>query len=920
MTGDYQFHLENYLEENHSQLKLVSYEPHSTFPHEYSCQFSNLKDVDGPVDPDDFLGLSKMVDFTSEDYFDACATMDAYRITSQRGKRRQHAYQLAANYRGQPVYHFDNWLDVSEQDHLRDLLDLLHAFSHGVRVTFKEDNQAWYQLDSDILDMVDGKLKSIHARTNQVSHVSTLDIPKVPEFGYSMHHPYPKRNALLSPNDWEILAAAFVRDAETFVQTCIILGFDFHEPEEETQELEEEEEPFVPPPDSESVRALRAEAARRRKAREAGRQGSQASSKENTIPAEISEELHEELTEFIKPSSPIPSEVQTRLPEPIQPEQRPHIPDRGLFAPVEPELPNIVPTYRELQVQRVYGAQRAGEATNTGPGTERFNELFRPSRFTQAAETSAVYSSPGVARAAPSVPLSERNSRVQFSLSDYANNSQSISGGAVRIGQAQDSYYPMESHLGYSGRRESKAPSHGEPSDKGPPRRPPLRPSNGEPPEGEPTRRPGFPGGGPPGPPPGSPDGGEPPPGPPRGPPRLPGPPGPPSRGPPRGAPPGDPGGNPPDPAAGGAVVPQGRPNGIIQVGLNKWVNTRETHFDTKLKPEAVPIWNGDENTLGRWLSQLNEIAQRSLSIFEGLGDIAPTRFRDKALSWWYSLQETHRAIVSQNWETLKEEIRAYWMNQAWVERTQRKALRMRYREPGNSQESPSDYYIRKVEILSLVYNFTPSQVMAEVLQKAPRLWSTVLNPRNYATLAEFQTAIKYHEDLLIEFGERYERAIKPAQSGSKAYTYKVDSKPQKKTPYRSSKDKKFRPKQSQNYSIGSTNTPRPSHPKDDSNVSKPKTPADYNARGCIFCGSIMHWDRDCKYNKDKSSRIARAMFVDTDCSQEDILAEFEYEKCYEDHLTLASQSSQDTEDENEGETRKEDSDPLMDDSEESDF
>jgi len=105
-------------------------------------------------------------------------------------------------------------------------------------------------------------------------------------------------------------------------------------------------------------------------------------------------------------------------------------------------------------------------------------------------------------------------------------------------------------------------------------------------------------------------------------------------------------------------------------VGQNKWVNTRETHFDTKLKPDIIPIWNGDESTLGRWLSQINEISQRSLSVFEGLGDIAPTHFRDRALSWWYSLQETHRAVVSQNWETLKEEIHAYWMNQAWVECT----------------------------------------------------------------------------------------------------------------------------------------------------------------------------------------------------------------------------------------------------------
>ena len=82
-----------------------------------------------------------------------------------------------------------------------------------------------------------------------------------------------------------------------------------------------------------------------------------------------------------------------------------------------------------------------------------------------------------------------------------------------------------------------------------------------------------------------------------------------------------------------------------------------------------------------------------------------------------------------------------------------------------------------------------------------------------------------------------------------------------------------------------------------------------------------MHWDRDCKYNKDKSSRTARAMFVDTDCSQEDILAEFEYKKCYEDNSTLASQTPQDTETESEIEDQKEeDASPPTDDSEESDF
>jgi hypothetical protein len=151
---------------------------------------------------------------------------------------------------------------------------------------------------------------------------------------------------------------------------------------------------------------------------------------------------------------------------------------------------------------------------------------------------------------------------------------------------------------------------------------------------------------------------------------------------------------------------------------------------------------------------------------------------------------------------------------------------------------------------------------------------------------------------LLIEFGERYEKAARPSLPSSKAHTYKVDTKKQGNMPYRSSKEKKFRPKIAKSYNIGSTNPPKPQHPKDDSNVSKPRTPADYKARGCVFCGSTMHWDRDCKYSKNQPMRSARSMFVDADCSQDDILAELEYENCYEEFLSLTDQSSQESSEE----------------------
>ena len=86
-------------------------------------------------------------------------------------------------------------------------------------------------------------------------------------------------------------------------------------------------------------------------------------------------------------------------------------------------------------------------------------------------------------------------------------------------------------------------------------------------------------------------------------------------------------------------------------------------------------------------------------------------------------------------------------------------------------------------------------------------------------------------------------------------------------------------------YSVGHFDPKyKPPHPKDDSNISQGKTPEDYNARGCIFCGSLKHWDRDCKYKNTSSLRNVRSLLVDA-CSSEELLEEVEYEKCYNESI-----------------------------------
>jgi hypothetical protein len=43
-----------------------------------------------------------------------------------------------------------------------------------------------------------------------------------------------------------------------------------------------------------------------------------------------------------------------------------------------------------------------------------------------------------------------------------------------------------------------------------------------------------------------------------------------------------------------------------------------------KLKPETVPTWDGNENTLTRWIEKVRQLANTSPDIFKKLGKVVP--------------------------------------------------------------------------------------------------------------------------------------------------------------------------------------------------------------------------------------------------------------------------------------------------------
>ncbi len=319
----------------------------------------------------------------------------------------------------------------------------------------------------------------------------------------------------------------------------------------------------------------------------------------------------------------------------------------------------------------------------------------------------------------------------------------------------------------------------------------------------------------------------------------------------------------------------------------------REVHFDLKLKPEIIPEWDGDPDSLALWILKINALSKRSAIIFDQLGEFVPIRLRKEAETWYYSLPSDYRRHIETNWDTLKDAIGAYYMNRSWLDKQKARANRAYYRESGHTLERPSDYYIRKSQLLTLVYSLTDSEIIMEVMNNAPSGWTSILTTHLYSTVVEFQSALKFHEDALIRMGtDRHKQDNAPFFSRSFN-----SGKPNFRS--KSTKDNK----RVKAYAVGwSPNLEKPKFPRDDKTLTKRKaSPEAVGARPCRHCGSPKHWDFECKYSR-QGSRQVRANLANF--SEIDLQALEEYED-----LFYASDLDTESEDQESSDSQEQDFD-----------
>ncbi|KAJ2923543.1 hypothetical protein H1R20_g13551, partial [Candolleomyces eurysporus] len=253
--------------------------------------------------------------------------------------------------------------------------------------------------------------------------------------------------------------------------------------------------------------------------------------------------------------------------------------------------------------------------------------------------------------------------------------------------------------------------------------------------------------------------------------------------------------------------------------------------------------------------------------MFEQLGALVPTRLEGIAEKWYYSLSADTRNRLEDNWDSLRQGICEYFMNQTWMENQKIKANLARYRETGHGRESPSEYFIRKLELLQLNFNYTDRELINQVMAGCPAHWTPILTPHLFHHIEQLQAAVKFHEDLLLRMDP---------------FKYNEPSNFQPRfnprNPFNQFRNQRATANLGEGNSRSTGGLPRPLFPKDDSNVSKRATPESLNKRPCRHCGSAKHWDYECKYSR-RGEKAARANLVSLD--EEDLEEQASYDETY---------------------------------------
>jgi hypothetical protein len=361
-------------------------------------------------------------------------------------------------------------------------------------------------------------------------------------------------------------------------------------------------------------------------------------------------------------------------------------------------------------------------------------------------------------------------------------------------------------------------------------------------------------------------------------------------RPPPSGGPPGPPGPLGPSGPAGpsGPSGPPGPPGPPGPAAANP--PPQGFVWDTRLKWDVIPAWDGNKDTALEWIYQCNDLHGLGPEMERLLPTIATHRFTGAVATAWRAHSGPVRHAVRQSWEHLREWVLHRYLGEAWYTEQRLRYNREVFRSSDYPAESPAEYIQRRILLSRIFLRFAPNspEETASVMENAPTPWDVVLrwserppiesvlmlakqfeqtlvvqwksaqnyqrrteasNPKRANFVAQEEDKLPEGDSLLSSYEDdpdgafHYSSEERDADAGtSSAFNASGRARNERSRP-------RYRPTEKSGDNVEKTYP----FPRDDTTAGHHKP-----GQNCFACGSDKHWLRECKHYGAYSSRLER--------------------------------------------------------------
>ncbi|THU86679.1 hypothetical protein K435DRAFT_590348, partial [Dendrothele bispora CBS 962.96] len=325
--------------------------------------------------------------------------------------------------------------------------------------------------------------------------------------------------------------------------------------------------------------------------------------------------------------------------------------------------------------------------------------------------------------------------------------------------------------------------------------------------------------------------------------------------------------------------------------------------FNPKISMSVIPSWDGKGENLIDYVISMNELAEKSVSLSQGLATWAPSKWSGKAKDWWEALTPPAQEYFRQDWPKLLTGIRNFFMNSEWKAFRKKEFEDMVFRQRGYGSETPVQYIQRHKRYAIILYNYDEndsSTLINTILYNIHDSWKSALNIRTCPTVDQLiDRAMEQEESLIalwrnssmvekLYYQNDNSSKLKTESSSSSRFrrkgfasngkvTAEVEDSEEDSVTSSASEDLAKEAQATDNEKRAKSAPSRPPWPKqpvfdrDDSVKSKTKPPGD-----CYICGSPLHFRRQCKMYGTwlglKSQNKLRAMVSETHIDENDQL------------------------------------------------